>query len=85
MNGTAFDIIGLAGSALMIGGFAYANQAEVVNKVLFNALNLAGAILLLMSLWVKFNLGAFVLEVVWAIIATFGLVAALRRRGGPKP
>ena len=74
-----FDIIGLMGSALMIGGFAYANLAKDLNKVVFNLLNLAGAALLLVSLSVKFNLGAFVLEAVWAVIAIVGLVSALRK------
>jgi len=85
MNGILFDIIGLIGSALFIGAFAYANVAEELNKLLFNALNLVGAILLLVSLWVKFNLAAFVLEAVWAVIALVGLVIALRARGKPQP
>jgi hypothetical protein len=79
------DIIGLIGSALFIGAFAYANVAKELNKLLFNALNLAGAILLLISLWVNFNLAAFVLETAWAVIAVAGLVAALRRRKEPQP
>jgi hypothetical protein len=77
------DVIGLAGSALFIGGFAYANWAGEMNKVLFNLVNLLGAILLLISLSVTFNLAAFVLEAAWAMIALAGLVAALRR--GAKP
>ena len=80
MNPLLADIIGLTGSALFIGAFAYANVAKELNKLLFNALNLAGAILLLISLWVNFNLAAFVLETAWAIIAVAGLVVALRRK-----
>jgi hypothetical protein len=80
LNGVIFDIIGLTGSALFIGAFAYANVAKELNKLLFNALNLVGAILLLISLWVNFNLAAFVLETAWAIIAVAGLVAALKAR-----
>ena len=74
------DIVGLVGSALFIGAFAYANWADELNKLLFNALNLAGAILLLVSLSVTFNLAAFVLEAAWGAIALAGLVAALRTR-----
>ena len=72
------DIIGLVGSALFIGAFIYANMSPAMNKVLFNLLNLLGAILLLVSLSVNFNLAAVVLEVAWAMIAIFGLVTALR-------
>lgn len=82
MNGTLADIIGLCGSILFVGAFAYANRVEVMNKALFNAVNLAGAILLLISLSVHFNLAAFVLEAAWAVIALAGLVSALRARGG---
>jgi hypothetical protein len=72
------DIIGLTGSALFIGAFAYANIAKQLNKVWFNLANLAGAILLLISLSVTFNLAAFVLETAWGVIALVGLVLALR-------
>ncbi len=74
------DIVGLIGSALFIAAFAYANLAKRFDKLWFNVANLVGAILLLASLWVKFNLAAFVLEVAWAIIAVLGIIAALRSR-----
>jgi hypothetical protein len=80
----AADVIGLTGSALFIGAFAYANVAKALDKVLFNLANLVGAILLLISLSVTFNLAAFVLEVAWAAIAAVGLVLALRARQAEK-
>jgi hypothetical protein len=85
VNPLLADIVGLTGSALMVGGFAYANRAKELNQLLFNAVNLAGAVLLLISLSVKFNLGAFVLEAVWGVIALAGIVAALRQCKAPKP
>ena len=78
MSTLAADIIGLLGSALFIAAFAYANVAKELNKVVFNLANLLGAILLLVSLSVTFNLPAFVLEAVWGTIAAIGLVMALR-------
>ena len=75
----AADVIGLAGSALFIGAFAYANLAKTLNKVGFNLANLGGSILLLISLAVNFNLAAFVLETAWGLIAIAGLVMALRK------
>lgn len=74
------DIVGVMGSVLFIGAFAYANTVETIDKLLFNAVNLAGAILLLISLWVHFNLAAFILEGAWAVIALFSLVKAIRER-----
>lgn len=80
MNAIYADAIGLAGSALFIGAFAYANMARQLDKLWFNLANLAGALLLLVSLSVHFNLAAFVLELAWAAIALFGLISALRER-----
>jgi hypothetical protein len=77
------NLVGLIGSAIFIAAFAYANAAARLDKVLFNTANLVGAVLLLASLWVHFNLAAFVLEAAWAAIAGWGLVKALydRRKG----
>lgn len=74
------DLIGLTGSAIFVGAFAYANMAQTLDKLLFNALNLVGAIMLLVSLSVTFNLPATILEAAWGGIALFGLVAAIRAR-----
>lgn len=83
MSGTLADIIGLMGSALFIGAFAYSNVSTSMNFVLFNLLNLCGAILLIISLTVHFNLAAMVMEICWAFIASFGLVKAWRGRARP--
>ncbi|MCH4151708.1 MAG: hypothetical protein LKF30_07140 [Sphingobium sp.] len=80
MNGTLANVVGLMGSALFITAFLYSNMAQSMNFVLFNILNLAGAFLLILSLSVHFNLAAMVMEIAWAIIASFGLVKALRAR-----
>ena len=80
MTSLTADIIGIGGSALFIGAFIYANMAQVLNKLLFNALNLIGAVLLLISLSVNFNLAAVVLEVAWGIIALVGLIRAVGKQ-----
>jgi len=79
------DVIGLIGSALFIGAFAYANLTNDLNKVAFNLANLIGSILLLISLAVNFNLAAFVLETAWGLIAAGGLVMALLARKRQQP
>lgn len=83
MSDLAADSIGLLGSALFIAAFAYANLAAHLNKFWFNFANLAGSLLLLISLSVHFNLAAFVLETAWGAIALAGIVGAVlsRRRG----
>jgi len=76
----AANAIGIIGSILFIAAFAYANIAKTLDQLLFNAVNLVGAILLLISLSVHFNLAAFLLEAAWALIAFWGLLRALRAR-----
>ena len=74
------DAVGLLGSTLFVIAFLYANRAAVLDKRWFNALNLVGALLLLWSLWHRFNLAAFVLEAAWGTIAAVGLVMAVRAK-----
>ena len=74
----AADVIGLVGGVLIIIAFADANAAETFDKLRFNAMNLIGAVLLITSLWVHFNLASMLLEVAWAVIALWGLVIAWR-------
>jgi hypothetical protein len=80
MNLDTANIIGLCGSTVFILAFIYANVAKEMDKLLFNALNLIGAALLLYSLWVHPNLPAAFLEISWACIALVGLVNAIRAK-----
>ncbi len=74
------DLIGFAGSFLIVAAFAYSNISAQMNILLFNVLNLFGAALLTVSLTVNFNLPTMVLEIVWMAIALFGIFKALRGR-----
>lgn len=82
---TPFDwasIVGLAGTACIIGAYAYLTLAARTNPVVLHGSNLLGASLLTVSLLVHTNWASLVLEFFWASIAIFGLVRALRARGG---
>ena len=74
------DLIGFAGMFCIVGAFAYSNLAKEMNMILFNLVNLAGAVLLIISLTVNFNLPTMVLEIVWVGIALFGLGREFIRR-----
>ncbi|WP_068077833.1 CBU_0592 family membrane protein [Novosphingobium lentum] len=80
MTGAQADAIGLVGSAVFIAAFAYSNVAKTLDKLWFNLANLVGAVLLLTSLSVHFNLAAFILEAAWGAIALIGFAVELRRR-----
>jgi hypothetical protein len=43
-------------------------------------MNLGGAVLILVSLIHDFNLGSFVLETIWGVIAAYGLVRYFIRK-----
>ncbi|EZP72431.1 Permease [Sphingomonas paucimobilis] len=73
------NIIGLTGSGLMVAAYAYSNMARTLNFVLFNLLNLVGALLLIGSLTVHFNIASMALEIVWALIALVSLRKAVMK------
>lgn len=73
------NIVGLIGSVVLVIAFAYSNLSNSMNLLLFNLLNLVGALALIISLSTHFNIASMTLEIVWAVIAMFGLVRALSR------
>lgn len=74
------DLVGFAGSFCIVSAFAYSNFVKDMNMVLFNLVNLTGAILLIISLTVNYNLPTMVLEIVWVGIALFGLMKIFLNR-----
>ena len=84
LDGTTANVVGIIGSVLFLIGFIYANFAAKMDALTFNLLNLAGAILLLASLSVHFNLAAFILEACWALISLVGIGKAVLERRKPK-
>ena len=74
------NVIGIFGSALILAGYAYANLKANFDRLWFNLINLAGALLLMISLLVHWNLASFLLEIAWSAIAIVGIAAALRNR-----
>ncbi len=74
------DIIGFVGMFCIVAAYAYSNLTKEMNLLLFNVINLIGAILLMVSLTVNFNLPSMVLEIIWMTIAVFGIAKALVAR-----
>lgn len=69
------DVVGLVGAALMLSAYA----AVALDKLHATggpalSMNLAGALLVLFSLFYDFNLSAAILETAWALVALVGLV-----------
>ena len=77
------DIGGVVGVLMMLAAYSLAQLGRMrVDQAPSLLLNLAGAVLVLLSLWFKFNLSAFLMEAAWALVALFGLAKlALGKQG----
>ena len=78
------DAAGLLGALLILAAYAGVQLKRVdAHGVPGLAMNFAGASLVMLSLLVRFNLGAFLLEAAWALIALFGLARIFLSRRPP--
>ena len=84
INGFLANVIGILGSILIVGAYAYNVYAKSVDACVYNGTNLLGAVLLTISLLVHFNLASLLLEIVWIAIAIGGLWKAYRQRAAQK-
>lgn len=75
------SLVGFAGTACIIGAYAYLTLVKTPNPFLLHGTNLMGAALLTVSLLVHTNWASLVLEGFWAAIALFGLARAFLARG----
>jgi hypothetical protein len=68
------DVAGVIGSVIVIIAY-FATQAGWfgANDPRFAWANLLGAVLIIFSLLVDFNLAAFIMEIFWILISLFGL------------
>ncbi|GAB3002792.1 CBU_0592 family membrane protein [Psychrosphaera aestuarii] len=69
-----FDVIGMSGTFLVVGAFFLLQLNKVApTGLVYNMMNLAGAVLLLISLCYNFNLASFVIEIFWIAASLIGL------------
>lgn len=74
-----YQFIGFVGMLFIVWAyFLLQLEKQTVNSYTYQILNLLGAILLLISLFVHFNLGSFIIEVFWIIITLFGMYKNLK-------
>ncbi len=68
------DVIGMAGTLLIVGSYFLLQLQKVTSTELsYNLMNLIGASLLLISLCFTFNLASFVIEIFWIFASLIGL------------
>ena len=74
-----WDWVGLAGTASVLLGFLLLQAGKLHGQgILFQLMNLIGALGILVSLYGKFNLSVFLLEATWALISGYGILRGMR-------
>lgn len=74
------NLAGFAGMACVVFAYAYQTGKAEPNPYVQHGVNLAGAMLLGISLLVNMNPASFALEFVWGGVAIWGLAKAVRGR-----
>jgi hypothetical protein len=81
---TWYDFAGNVGVAMMIVAYLLLQLRRLGSTdLLYSVLNISGAALVLVSLWLDFNLSAFIIELFWIAISLIGITRWMRseRRG----
>jgi len=75
-----FQWIGFLGMACVVYAYFLIQSAKVTkDDNIYQWLNLIGAILLIISLLVHFNLGSFMIEVFWIGITLYGMIQSRKK------
>lgn len=75
------DAVGLIGAALLMVAYLLLQINKLQsNGLAYSLLNAIGALLIVFSLLVNFNLAAFLIEVFWVLISLIGIIRYLRPR-----
>lgn len=71
---TTPDILGSIGAATIVTTYMLLQMGKVrSDQVWYSVLNFVGAALILFSLYFKFNLSAFLIEIFWVFISLYGI------------
>jgi len=74
------NIIGMLGTTLVVSAFLALQLEKLDAKGLtYNLANLLGAAMLLISLFVHFNLASFIIELFWIAASLVGLIKYIQR------
>jgi len=76
-----FQWIGFVGMVFIVWAYFILQMGNHgIHSLYYQLLNLVGAVLLLISLLVHFNLGSFLIEVFWIIITLYGMLKLYKKR-----
>lgn len=73
------NLLGVLGAICVVVAYTLLQLEKIHPRTYtYNLINLAGALLLLWSLLINFNLGSFIIEIVWVTISLYGLIQTYR-------
>lgn len=76
-----FDAIGLMGVGMILVTYGLVQVDRIdVKGMRYSYFNALGAFFILVSLYVDFNLSAFVIEISWLLISIFGILNVFKRK-----
>lgn len=85
MNLQWYDWVGMAGTLMILGGFALLQAGRLNGTgLVYQLLNLFGAAGVLVSLWGSFNLSVFLLEAAWVAVSVYGIARSFKRKAATK-
>jgi len=76
-----FQAVGFVGMIFIVWAyFILQTGKHSIDSLYYQLLNLIGAILLIISLFVHFNLGSFLIEVFWIAITVYGIYKNIKSK-----
>lgn len=75
-----YDLAGNIGVVLMVLAYLLLQAEKLSSRSLsYSMMNATGALLVVISLFYRFNLSAFLVEAFWLLISVFGLIKYMSR------
>ena len=76
------DLVGNIGVVCVLATYLLLQLGRLnVQSLWYSLINGLGAILIMVSLWIDFNLSSFIIEVAWLLISLLGVYNFLRKNG----
>jgi hypothetical protein len=80
MSTYVFDTIGMVGVFMILAVYSLVQLEKMdVKGLYYSVVNALGAVFILISLTVTFNMASFVIEIAWLMISLFGIFQAFKR------
>ena len=81
MSTFLFDAIGMVGVFMILAVYSLVQLDKMdVKGFFYSVVNAIGAVFILISLTVTFNISSFVIEIAWLMISLFGIFQAFKRK-----